>query len=219
MKILVTAGPTREFLDEVRFLSNPSSGKMGFEVAGACAGAGHGVTLVSGPVSLPDPPGVEVLRVVSADEMARACLDRFDDCDAVVMTAAVGDYRPKQRFEGKLKKKNDALQLDLVPTTDILAEMGRRKKSQILVGFALEAELRVEHSPGADGARRNATAKLVAKNLDYIVLNSPETFASETISCSVIDRAGKISPYSAIAKKALAREIVKLLESCYRGTS
>jgi phosphopantothenoylcysteine decarboxylase/phosphopantothenate--cysteine ligase len=219
VRILVTAGPTREFLDDVRFLSNPSSGKMGFSVAAAGAQAGHQVTLVTGPVTLPDPPGVEVVRVVSADEMAQECLSRFTGCDAVVMTAAVSDYRPKERLEGKLKKGAEPMRLELVPTTDILAQMGKRKKKQVLVGFALEAEVLVGLAPGADRARQNATAKLAAKNLDYIVLNSPEAFASETISCSVIDKAGKIRPYSAISKKALAHEIINLLETSHCETS
>jgi phosphopantothenoylcysteine decarboxylase/phosphopantothenate--cysteine ligase len=209
MKILVTAGPTREYLDDVRFLSNPSSGRMGFSVAEAAAQAGHEVVLVSGPVSLSDPPGVDVVRVVSAEEMARECLSRFDDCDAVVMTAAVCDYSPRERFEGKLKKGEDTLILELVPTTDILKEMGRRKNKQVLVGFALEVQ----------DSRQNAADKLARKNLDYIVLNSPDAFASEAVSCSVIDGAGNITPYSAISKKALAGEIVKLLESGHCGTS
>lgn len=207
--MLVTAGPTREFIDDVRFLSNPSSGKMGFSAAAACAKAGHEVVLVSGPVSLADPHGVEVVRVVSADQMAGECLARFPDCDAVVMTAAVCDYTPKERVSGKLKKKAQALRLDLVPTTDILAEMGKLKKKQVLIGFALEVQ----------DARESALKKLAAKNLDYIVLNSPETFAAETITCSVIDRAGRIRPYNAISKEALADEIVKLLESGHCETS
>ncbi len=206
MKILVTAGPTREFVDDVRFLSNPSSGKMGYEVAKAAARAGHEVILVSGPVALPGPDGVCVVPVVSAEEMARECLERFPDCDAVVMTAAVCDYKPAERFAGKLKKKKGPLQLDLVPAADILAEMGLQKRSQILVGFALEVQ---------DG-RRNASAKLSAKNLDYIVLNSPQSFGKEMISCEVLDRIparGGVKQYEGIAKSALAQEIVRLVEN------
>ena len=109
MRILVTAGPTREYLDDVRFLSNASSGSMGFCVAEAAARAGHEVVLVSGPVSLKDPPDCHTVRVTSAEEMARECFRRFEGCDAVVMTAAVCDYRPAQRASGKIKKDSDAV--------------------------------------------------------------------------------------------------------------
>jgi phosphopantothenoylcysteine decarboxylase/phosphopantothenate--cysteine ligase len=209
VKILVTAGPTREFLDDVRFLSNPSSGKMGFEVALAAADAGHEAVLVSGPAALPDPPGVEVVRVISAEEMAEACLSRFPDCDAVIMTAAVCDYRAKERLKGKLKKKAQTLNLELTPTTDILAEMGKRKAKQVLVGFALEVS----------AARINAVSKLAAKNLDYIVLNSPDSFAEDRMSCEIIDRHGRGKHRERISKRNLARELIKLLEKKGRGTS
>lgn len=207
VRILVTAGPTREFIDDVRFLSSPSSGRVGYEVAGAAAEKGHEVVLVSGPAALPDPTAVTVVHVVSADEMASECLSRFEDCDAVIMAAAVCDYKPEQRFSGKLEKKKEPLPLTLAPTTDILAQMGRRKKKQVLVGFALEV----------GDARRNAAAKLAAKNLNYIVVNSPETFASETISCMVIDRNGEVTQFDTVTKKTLAGEIVKLIEAAAGG--
>jgi len=209
VKILITAGPTREFLDDVRFLSNPSSGKMGFEVASTAAQAGHETVMVTGPVALPGPPGVEVVRVTSAEEMAEACLSRFSGCDAVVMTAAVCDYRPKERFRGKLKKKAQALNLELVPTTDILAEMGRRKEKQVLFGFALEVK----------AARVNAVSKLASKNLDYIVLNSPESFAEDKMSCEIIDRQGRGRRREGISKRKLAREIIGILEKIISGAS
>jgi phosphopantothenoylcysteine decarboxylase/phosphopantothenate--cysteine ligase len=218
VRILVTAGPTREFLDDIRFLSNPSSGKMGFSVAAAGAQAGHEVTLVTGPAALPDPPGVEVVRVVSADEMAQECLSRFAGCDAVVMTAAVCDYRPKERLEGKLKKGAEPMRLELVPTTDILAQMGKQKKKQVLVGFALEAEVLAGLAPGAD-RRQNALAKLSAKNLDYIVLNSPEAFAEDVVSCEILDRQGHGKRHERVSKHELAREIINLLETSHCGTS
>jgi phosphopantothenoylcysteine decarboxylase/phosphopantothenate--cysteine ligase len=209
LNIIVTAGPTREFLDDVRFLSNPSSGKMGYEIAEAAAKAEHDVVLVSGPVALAGPAGVETVRVVSAEEMARECLSRFDRCDAAVMTAAVCDYRPREKHAGKLKKTGGPFILELVPTTDILAEMGARKKGHLLVGFALEVQ----------DARKNAIAKLTAKNLDFIVLNSPDSFASDTISCEIIGRQGKTMPFNAVTKRAFAAEIVKLLEKNFRGIS
>jgi phosphopantothenoylcysteine decarboxylase/phosphopantothenate--cysteine ligase len=209
VKILVTAGPTREFFDDIRFLSNPSSGKMGYEIASAGARAGHEVILVSGPVSLKEFPEVETIRVVSSEQMAEACLERYAGCDAVVMTAAVCDYRPKQRHAGKMKKKTKAIRIELVPTTDILSEMGKRKKGQLLVGFALEVQ----------DARENATAKLAAKNLDYIVLNSPGTFAEDTISCEIIDSQGRGTRRDNVPKRTLAEEIISLLELGHRGNT
>jgi len=209
MKLLVTAGPTREHIDDVRFLSNPSSGKIGFEVAAAGVRAGHDVTLVTGPVSLQDVPGAETVRVLSAREMAQACLSRFAECEAVVMTAAVCDYAPKERHAGKLKKSGKNLHIELCPTTDILEEMGRRKKEQLLVGFALEAE----------NARENAKNKLRRKNLDFIVLNSPSTFAEDTIACEIIDRQGTGVRFERAAKKSLAEEIIRIVEKACSGTS
>src|SRR5438477_2659414 len=133
MRVLVTAGPTREYLDAVRFLSNASSGKMGFACATAAAKAGHDVTLVTGPVALPDPKGVRTIRVVSADEMHRAVMKAYPKIDAAIATAAVGDYRPAERVEGKLKKKSGALTLKLVRTRDILQDMGAKKGKRVLV--------------------------------------------------------------------------------------
>jgi phosphopantothenoylcysteine decarboxylase/phosphopantothenate--cysteine ligase len=209
MRILVTAGPTCEYLDDVRFLSNPSSGRMGFCVAGAAAQAGHEVILVSGPVSLADPPGCRMVRVTSAGEMACECFSHFADCDAVVMTAAVCDYRPKDRLPGKLKKGSAGLVLELERTPDILEELGKRKTTQKLVGFALEVQ----------DALENATGKLARKNLDYIVLNSPETFGSERISCEIIGPQGSAGRFESITKQSLARKIIRLLEEGGGGTS
>lgn len=202
MRILVTAGPTREFLDDVRFLSNPSSGRMGFCVAEAAVQAGHEVILVSGPVSLEGPQGCRTVRVTSAEEMARECFLHFADCDAVIMTAAVCDYRPKDRAPGKLKKGSAGLVLELERTPDILEELGRRKTTQRLVGFALEVQ----------DARRNAAGKFARKNLDYIVLNAPETFGSEKISCEIMGTRGSVGRFENITKQSLAREIIRLLE-------
>jgi len=209
MRILVTAGPTREFIDSVRFISNPSSGRMGFEVACAAEKFGHRVVLISGPVELAAPEGIEFVKVISAQDMARECLSRFPGCDAVVMTAAVCDYKPVNRESGKIKKTPGRLRLDLVRTVDILARMGMQKENQVLVGFALEV---------GDG-RENALAKLASKNLDFIVLNSPQTFASETISCWIFGRGGGSKEYRNVTKGFLAEEIVKMIESVADGGS
>jgi phosphopantothenoylcysteine decarboxylase/phosphopantothenate--cysteine ligase len=160
-KILVTAGPTREPIDPVRFVSNPSSGKMGFAVARAAEYRGGKVTLITGPTNLLDPNNVAVIRVNTAKEMALAVFENMENSDIIIKTAAVSDYRPKDHAEQKLKKKEDELVLSLEKTQDILKEIGRNKNERILVGFAAETE-RLEH---------HAEQKLTEKNLDIIVGN------------------------------------------------
>ncbi|HEY7855455.1 MAG TPA: bifunctional phosphopantothenoylcysteine decarboxylase/phosphopantothenate--cysteine ligase CoaBC [Terriglobales bacterium] len=162
-RVLITAGPTREPLDAVRFLSNRSSGRMGYALAAAAARRGAAVTLISGPTSLNAPEGVEWVPVQTADEMAAAAEVAFADCSIAVLAAAVADYRPAQASAGKIKKGKAAHALELVPTIDILATLGARKRGQRLVGFAAET----------DRARavEYARAKLVAKRADLIVLN------------------------------------------------
>ena len=200
MRVLVTAGPTREYLDAVRFLSNASSGKMGFACAAAAARAGHDVTLVSGPVALPDPPGVRTVRVVSAEDMYRAVMKAYPRIDAAIATAAVGDYRPAERLAGKLKKKAGTLTLKLVRTRDILQEMGDRKGGRILVGFALEVQ----------DAVHQALLKYEKKNLDYIVLNTPRTFAADRMDCQVYKDGGVVKRFKGATKDAVARWIVSV---------
>jgi phosphopantothenoylcysteine decarboxylase/phosphopantothenate--cysteine ligase len=159
--ILITAGPTREHIDPVRFISNPSSGKMGFAIAQAAAQRGATVSLISGPSELPDPYNVRVIRVTSAKEMADAVFSLFDQADAVIKTAAVSDYRPKIQSDHKIKKGSDDIALTLEKTTDILKELGKRKKDQVLVGFAAETQ----------SLHAYARQKLLEKNLDFIVGN------------------------------------------------
>jgi phosphopantothenoylcysteine decarboxylase / phosphopantothenate---cysteine ligase len=201
VRVLVTAGPTREYLDAVRFLSNASSGKMGFACAAAAARAGHDVTLVTGPVALPDPKGVRTIRVVSAEEMYRAVMKAYPRIDAAIATAAVGDYRPAERIEGKLKKKSGRLTLKLVRTRDILREMGARKGQRVLVGFALEVQ----------DAVQQALLKYRRKNLDYIVLNTPRTFAADTMDCRIYQDGGVVKRFKGASKDAVARWIVSVL--------
>ncbi len=160
-KILVTAGPTHEPVDPVRYISNPSSGKMGFAIARAASARGAVVTLVTGPAALADPPGIEVVRVKTALEMAAAVLDRFDDTDILIKSAAVSDFRPEKCHDHKVKKDAAALAIELARNPDILKEAGQRKKQQMLIGFAAEtADLEVY-----------AAAKLKEKNLDMLVGN------------------------------------------------
>jgi len=161
MKILVTAGPTREALDPVRFLSNRSTGKMGYAVASVAVERGHDVRLISGPVSLAVLAGVQMSRVVTAAEMLDAVLADFAWCDALVMSAAVADWRPKVVASEKLKKTDMSAMLELERTADILQAVGQLKQAQLVVGFAAETQNMLGE------ARR----KLVAKGLDLIVAN------------------------------------------------
>jgi phosphopantothenoylcysteine decarboxylase/phosphopantothenate--cysteine ligase len=160
-RILVTAGPTHEPIDAVRFVGNRSSGKMGFAVAAEAARRGASVTLVTGPTHLADPPGVEVVRVETAEEMREAVLPRFDESDAVVKAAAVADWRPKEHAAGKLKKEGGPPDVLLEPTPDILRELGERKGHRVLVGFAAET----------DDLEAAGRRKLREKHLDLIVVN------------------------------------------------
>ncbi|HHY95339.1 MAG TPA: bifunctional phosphopantothenoylcysteine decarboxylase/phosphopantothenate--cysteine ligase CoaBC, partial [Firmicutes bacterium] len=164
IRVLVTAGPTREPIDAVRFITNASSGKMGYALARAAQERGAKVTLVSGPTALPDPPGVEVIRVVSAQDMYREVMARAEEAQLVLKAAAVGDWRPRQVYPRKLKKGMQpatGLTLELEANPDILAELGARKGGRVLVGFAAET----------DDLDRNAREKLTRKNLDLLVVN------------------------------------------------
>lgn len=162
LRCLITAGPTREHLDPVRFLSNGSSGKMGYALAAAAAGRGWQVDLVSGPVALPAPAGVAVHPVVSAAEMFAACAARFAACEVFIAVAAVADYRPKEVFARKQKKLPGPGVLELVPTIDVLKTVAATKRAgQIVVGFAAET----------DDVEASARRKLAEKNLDWIVAN------------------------------------------------
>ncbi len=161
MKILVTAGPTREALDPVRFLSNRSSGKMGYAIAEAAASQGHDVRLISGPVSLAAPQGVAVFRVISAADMLEAVLAQWDWCDALVMSAAVADWRPMSVADGKLKKSEMSATLELERTADILETLKAIRQDQVVVGFAAETS----------NLLAEARRKLETKRLDMVVAN------------------------------------------------
>ena len=160
-RVLVTAGPTREHLDPVRFLSNPSSGRMGYAIAEEAAARGARVTLVSGPTALADPGEVDTVRVTSADEMLAACRRSFDSCDILVAAAAVADFRPVRRFADKRKKESIGRALELELTPDIVATLAAVKGDRFVVGFAAETADLVE----------SATAKMERKKLDLIVAN------------------------------------------------
>lgn len=203
MRILVTAGPTREFLDPVRYLSNQSTGTLGYAIAAAAVRRGHEVTLVSGPVSLEPPPRVRVVRVVSAADLARETLAALPDADAVVMTAAVADYTPASMNQQKIKKGGQPITLSLVPTLDVLAEIGRRKRAdQVVMGFSLETQ---------DGPAE-AARKLEAKNCDFIVLNGPANFGDVPVNVTVLSRRGSPRDFARISKTDLADTLLDLLE-------
>jgi len=182
MRILITAGPTREYLDDVRYLSNASSGRMGYAVAEAVLAAGHQAVLVSGPVTLGPPAGCEVHLVETTEELHEACNRLFVDCQGVIATAAVCDYRPRERFPGKLAKTGVSLELQLVETADVLADLGMHKGSRWIVGFALESD---------EFAHINALRKLRHKNCDAIVLNRPTAIGATTNQIEIIDRSGQ----------------------------
>lgn len=209
VKILVTAGPTREYLDPVRFISNPSSGKMGYAIAAACAERGAEVELVSGPVSIAPPPGVKLYRVETAQEMFEKVMEIFPSCHMVFKAAAVGDYRPETYCPTKIKKDSDKLILTLVKNPDILKELGKRKGKCILVGFAAETENIEEY----------ATKKMREKNLDFIVANDVTRqgagFEKNTNEGLLITREGEVIAIPQMDKKEFAHRIIdEIIKRC-----
>lgn len=202
---VVTAGATCEAIDPVRFITNGSTGKMGYAIAGELAARGARITLVSGPVTIPVPEGVECIRVKSADEMYRAAVEAFADADGAVMCAAVADYTPAEVSPTKIKKGDGDLVLRLKRTHDIAAELGSRKGDKLLVGFALES----------DNESENARRKLYAKNFDFIVLNSLRDagagFGYDTNKISLIDRESR-KDLPLMSKREAAVAIVDAIE-------
>lgn len=206
MRCLVTAGPTREPLDPVRFVSNRSSGRMGYALASEAVRRGCRVTLVSGPVAVPAPRGARLLRVETAEEMRRATVRESRRSDLVIMAAAVADYRPAAPAARKIKKRAVRLSLRLERTPDILAELGRRKPAgQVLVGFAAETH----------DLLANARAKLARKNLDYIVANPVgrpgSGFESPHNRATLLGREGVVRAFPLLRKEVLARRLLAIL--------
>lgn len=209
-KIVITAGPTYEKIDPVRFIGNYSSGKMGFALAEACAAQGAQVTLIAGPVSLSTThPGIRRIDVESAEEMCQAAVRTFPDSDAAILCAAVADYRPEVQSDEKIKReKTGDITMHLVPNPDIAAALGKMKQAgQRLVGFALETTNEVAH----------ATEKLERKNLDFIVLNSLKDkgagFRCDTNKVSILEANGKLTEYPVKPKNEVAGDIVEKLAS------
>ena len=202
MRILVTAGPTQEYFDTVRFVSNPSSGKMGYAVAAEARRRGHSVVLVSGPVALPPPARVEVIRVTSAREMFEAAVDAFAACDAAVLTAAVCDYRPARRLDHKLKKQARPRHITLVPTADIAAHLGKIKGRRVVIGFAMEDH---DHY-------RHAEQKLRRKNCDAIVLNGRTNIGADDATVEILTAGGRWTPPRKGTKARIAAIVLDLAD-------
>ncbi len=205
-KALVTAGPTYESIDPVRFIGNHSSGKMGFAIAENLAKLGAHVTLVAGPTYLNTPPFVDRINVQSAKEMYEACKGIYQQADIVVMSAAVADYTPKEVATQKIKKKAEDLTIELEKTVDILGSLGKLKTAtQTLVGFALETNDELS----------NAKEKLTRKNADFIILNSLQDqgagFATDTNKITIIQKDGTVIPYGLKSKDAVAKDICELI--------
>ena len=217
MRFLVTAGPTREHIDPVRFLSNPSTGKMGFAVARAAAKAGHEVVLVSGPVALDTPRGVRRVDVVSARDMLASVLDELPKADVLVMTAAVADWRPRKTAAKKLKKREMKPVIALVRNPDILRtvkkSLGASRAEKVIVGFAAETG-----EPTAEAAR-----KCCEKGLDLVVANDVTAkgagFGTDTNVASFVSPDGSIESLPLMSKDALAARIVRRAVAIRSNTS
>ncbi len=205
IRCLITAGPTREHIDPVRFISNPSTGKMGFALAEAALDAGWNVDLVSGPVALEEPDGAVLYPILSADEMFHQVDALFDACDVLIMTAAVSDFRPIVQNTEKQKKDDAELIVEFERTIDILKAMTNRKVHQTVVGFAAET----------NDLKRSAKKKLYSKNLDWIVANNVSGvsagFASETNKVILLGADGSSFNLGPSKKCNIAKELIKLI--------
>lgn len=194
-KVLVTAGGTREFLDPIRYISNASSGQMGYALAKISYVLGGDVTLISAPTCLKKPYGVKTIDVVSALDMYKAVMEKFSDADILIMNAAVADFRPERYSKEKLKKSSEKPVINLLPNPDILKELGKKKrKDQILIGFAAESQNIID----------NAKEKMKNKNLDYIVANRVDVFSKETHEGWIIQKEGEITQIPRMDKESSA---------------
>jgi phosphopantothenoylcysteine decarboxylase/phosphopantothenate--cysteine ligase len=207
VRFVITAGPTREPIDPVRYLSNRSSGKMGYAIAEAAIEAGHDVVLISGPVSLDPPHGVQLISISTADEMHDAVHRHILECDVLVMCAAIADYKPAKASARKIKKSEKHWSLDLVPTRDILTSFSKRDRPFLIVGFAAET----------NDVEENAKKKLRAKNCDIIVANDVSDsncgMESDENEVIIFFKNGAPKKISRAPKKNIARELVNIFEN------
>lgn len=201
-KVLITAGPTHEYLDDVRFIGNPSTGLMGMELARAAQKLGGQVTVVCGPTHLQPPPGIAFVPVVSAQQMLEAVSERFESCEVFIASAAVSDYRPSKREVGKIKKGAERATIELVLNPDVLKAMGdRRRSDQIIVGFSLESA----------NALENARGKLAAKHCDLMVVNTPAHFGEAKEFVRIINARGLVAELPPSTKAAVAETVLDLV--------
>ncbi len=203
MHFLITAGGSREYIDPVRFISNASSGKMGYALARAAIAAGHKVTLITAPVLLRPPARAKLVKVETSAEMFTAVKKYFGRCDCLIMAAAVSDYTPLRPSKTKIKKSGADLTIRLKPTADILKWAGKHKKSRIVAGFALEDK----------AIRRNAERKLKEKNLDMIIANTTAAIGAETSSVHIKTPSSKWTKTGPAAKSAIAKKIIRLIQN------
>jgi phosphopantothenoylcysteine decarboxylase / phosphopantothenate---cysteine ligase len=202
-RILITSGPTRQYLDAVRYLTNASSGRMGRALAEAMIELGHEVVVVTGPVEVDYPATAEVVHVVSTEEMLAACQRLFPACQGVIGVAAPCDYRPVQVAPGKIQKTGQPLELHLIETPDVIAMLGLEKQNQWLVGFALEI----------DDPRLRALAKLEKKHCDLMVLNGPEAMHATDTHVEILDAEGTIIATLSGTKESVACGIAATIQS------
>lgn len=203
--LLITAGPTREYIDPVRFISNISSGKIGYEVAKEFSKNGYNVILISGPTNIAFPKNVKVYKVETSDQMFKLVRKFFPKCNLFISTAAVCDFKPAKMAKQKIKKRN-VYSLKLISTVDILKYCGTHKKNnQVVIGFALETDHK--------NAISYAKEKLKNKNLDVIVLNFPNTFGSRFIKPTIIYKNYKVEQYSRLSKNRFSKILFKVAEN------
>ncbi|MCY2927939.1 MAG: phosphopantothenoylcysteine decarboxylase [Planctomycetota bacterium] len=206
MRILVTAGPTREYIDPVRFITNASSGRMGYAVAAAARRAGHEVTLLTGPTALAAPEGVKVAAFATVEELRAALTERFPTCDALVMAAAVGDFRAQTVAGRKIARKGGPIEVKLIPTEDVLAAtVAKKQAGQTVIAFAVETGTREEMEQKARG-------EMKAKGADFVVVNTPEAMGREGSQACILSPEGVALAWGDRAKGDLADAIVRLLE-------
>ena len=203
LNILITAGGTREYIDPVRYISNASTGKMGYALAQAAVKAGHTVTLITAPTTLRPPAKAKVIDVVTSGQMLKTVKAEFARCDCLIMAAAVSDYKPATSSAHKIKKNQREMILKLVPTKDILKWAGKNKTHQIVVGFALEDK----------NLLKNAEKKLNAKNLDMIVANDPTAIATDKSIIHIKTKDNDWQSFEKITKTASATRIMKIIEA------
>ncbi len=208
-KFLITAGPTREYMDPVRFISNASSGKMGYLIAEEALKKGNIVTLISGPTCLKPPLKTRVISIISAEDMHKEVRKCFPECDVFISCAAVSDYKPLRFEKSKIKKSSQVMTIKLAPTSDILksATESKTKKGKIIVGFALETENII----------KNARKKLYEKSLDIVIANPSESMESDKSEAAVILKNGEIIKLKKSPKKIIAKKILKIISDYADG--